>query len=268
MTITYINALNFNYEKLHNAPYDESYLPSEVLQLIFKELKTDLPSLALVSKRWQVIVDDESFYRHVLRPSVNAFGVNEWKEYMDADIGMTAEAEPRLPRCVYNKKEGFLTLIPEKVKILNENHEIPEVPFYNFKIIKKLVTAPKKGHVIDFKGVITWDSAPDYKFKLMKSHWVWIMIQAEDMNKHLERINSHRTFTIDLIASILLEYVRWGESHFSLESGEKIQLCEIEGKYRIYLIFKGINWYYGVQSDSSTPELASMLPKILHFFGF
>ena len=86
----------------------------DVLPIIFQNVKTDLPNLALVCKNWKAIVDNKQF-RETIRPD-KAFGSREWKEY----IGVDAGEEPHLPRRAYGDMEKgnyYLTFIPEKVKI-------------------------------------------------------------------------------------------------------------------------------------------------------
>ena len=80
-----------------------SELPMDVVPIIFQNLKADLPSVALVCRNWKAITDGEGF-RQMIRPA-QAFGVQEWKEY----IGVDAGDEPRLPRRAYGdlEKEGW-----------------------------------------------------------------------------------------------------------------------------------------------------------------
>ena len=60
-------------------------LPIDVLPIIFQNVKTDLPNLALVCKNWKAIVDNKQF-RETIRPA-KAFGSREWKEYIGVDAG-------------------------------------------------------------------------------------------------------------------------------------------------------------------------------------
>ncbi len=146
-------------------------LPTDVLPIIFQNVKTDLPNLALVCKNWKAIVDNKQF-RETICP-VKAFGSRAWKEY----IGVDAGEEPLLPRRVYGDMEKgnyFLTFIPEKVKMSQVNGKVDgaskdsevvkEVLLDSLEVIGKLVGNPTKGNNIGFNQV-SWHRSSSRKKK-------------------------------------------------------------------------------------------------------
>ncbi len=194
-------------------------LPSDLFLRIFQDLKVDLPSVALASKNWQALADDEAFCK-MIRPA-QAFGTQEWKEY----IGVYVGEEPRLPRRAYgdlDKYGGLLTFIPEKVKVIENGKE---VLLDNLEVIGKLVENPKKGNKTGY--VISWQPAITERRKLEKPHWVWIKkevigrnntdIQQQELvskeeNKMIPGANI--SGLIDTAISVFMEYVRSGERNF------------------------------------------------------
>ncbi len=98
-------------------------LPKEVIMIIFSYVKPDFPALALVSRRFRNIVDDQQ----LCTPS-SACDKKEWEEY----IGDPVEAPPplpRLPRRIHKDlKEGncLLTLIPHTIKIITIEDKTPK----------------------------------------------------------------------------------------------------------------------------------------------
>lgn len=139
----------------------ESSLPIDVARIIFQNLKSHLPAMAQVSKNWKAIIDDKDF-RRIIRPS-QAFGTQEWKEY----IGVDAGKEPPLPRRAYGDLEnegGLLTFIPEIVKVIENGKE---VALDNLKAIGNLVNKPKKGFETRYKNygnsIYFWPEAIEEK---------------------------------------------------------------------------------------------------------
>ncbi len=197
-----------------------SELPMDVVPIILQNLKADLPSVALVCKNWKSIVDDEMF-RKMIRPA-QAFGVQEWKEY----IGVDAGDEPRLPRRAYGdleKEGGLLTFIPEKVKFIENGNE---VLLDNLEVIGKLVGNPKKGNKTGYTQN-SWQTAISEKRKREKPHWVWIKKEAIGRNKTYEQQQeliakeenikipgAKISGLIDTAISVFMEYVRSGEQIF------------------------------------------------------
>ncbi len=197
-----------------------SELPMDVVPIIFQNLKADLPSLPLVCRNWKAIVDGEVF-RKMIRPA-QAFGVQEWKEY----IGVDAGEEPRLPRRVYadlDKEGGLITFIPEKVKLIENGNE---VLLDNLEDIGKLVGNPKKGNKTGY-AQSSWPEAISEKRKQEKQHWVWIKKEvigrnisyeqqqeliAKEENKKAPGANI--SGLIDTAISVFMEYVRSGEQIF------------------------------------------------------
>ncbi len=196
-----------------------SELPIDVIQIIFQNLKTDLPNLALVCRNWKNISDDKGF-REMIRP-VQAFGTKEWQEY----IGVDAGAELRLPRCVYGDLEwwgdGLLTFIPDKVKVTKENGGVEEVLLDNLEVIGKLVGNPKKGNKTGYDNMGSLQELILEKRKLEKPHWVWIKkkvigrsINYLSQKNILRTIGANVSGLIDTAVSVFMVYVSSGERNF------------------------------------------------------
>ncbi len=210
-------------------------LPNDVLRIIFQNVKTDLPNLALVCKNWKAIVDNKLF-RETIRPA-KTFGSREWKEY----IGVDAGKELPLPRRAYGDMEKgnyYLTLIPKSVKVTQENKKVDdasmdidvvkEVPLDSLEVIGKLAANQTKGNKIGFTHE-SWTEALQEKRNLEKSHWVLISKEIigknktyEDQQKLAKEENKNIPGTnilglIDTAVSVLMEYVRSGERNFILD---------------------------------------------------
>ena len=194
-----------------------SPLPIDVARIIFQNLKSDLPSVALVCKNWKALADDDVF-RKMIRPA-QAFGTQEWKEYMDVDAG----EEPRLPRRAYGdleKYDDLLTFIPEKVKVIENGKE---VLLDNLEVIGKLVGNPKKGNKTGYTQN-SWQEAISEKRKQEKPHWVWIkkeVIGRNETYKQQQKLiakeenrkapGAHISGLIDTAISVFMEYIRLSE---------------------------------------------------------
>ena len=198
-----------------------SELPIDVVPIIFQNLKADLPSVALVCRNWKAIADDETFCK-MIRPA-QAFGVQEWKEYIGVDVG----DEPRLPRRAYGDLEreggGLLTFIPEKVKDIENGNE---VLLDNLEAVGKLVGNPKKGNKTGYT-IDSWPEAISEKRKQEKPHWVWIKKEVIGRHKSYEQQQelvaivenkkapgANISGLIDTAISVFMGYVRSGEQIF------------------------------------------------------
>ncbi len=211
-------------------------LPIDVLSIIFQNVKTDLPTLALVCKNWKAIVDNKQF-RETIRPA-KAFGSHEWKDY----IGVDAGEELPLPRRAYGDIERgnyYLTFIPESVKITQEIGKVDddsmdievfkEVPLDSLEVIGKLVSNPTKGIKSGF-AENSWKDALQKKRNPEKPHWVLISKEIigrnksyEDQQKLAKKENRNIPGTtisglIDTAISVLMESVRSGERNFKWNS--------------------------------------------------
>ncbi len=214
-------------DPIHGQPMEidpigqESSLPVDVARIIFKDLKAHLPTLALVCKNWTAIIDDKEF-RQIIRPA-QAFGTQEWKEYIGVDAGKA----PPLPRRAYGdleKEGGLLTFIPEIVKVIENGKE---VALDNLKAIGNLVNKPKKGFETGYKiNEFYWPEAIEEKRKLEKPHWVWIKKEVLGLCKNYEEqqaiakeenkkaCGANISGVIDTAISVFMEYVRSGERNF------------------------------------------------------
>ena len=225
-----------------------SELPMDVVPIIFQNLKADLPSVALVCRNWKAIADGEGF-RQMIRPA-QAFGVQEWKEY----IGVDAGDEPPLPRRAYGdlaKEGGLLTFIPEKVKDIENGKE---VLLDNLEVIGKLVGNPKKGNKTGYT-IDVWPEAISEKRKQEKPHWVWIKKEVIGRNKSYDQQQelvakeenkktpgANISGLIDTAISVFMEYVRSGEQIFVWDppvNGQRtwVRVNEQTRGYRIGLGF-------------------------------
>lgn len=146
-----------------------SLLPLDVSLPIFEKLKTDLPSLALVNKKWRDIADNKYLYIK-LYPTGKLFGVKEWME----NVGVVGN-EPRLPRCIhkdFENKKGMPLLIPQIIKINRSWIQLEGLG----KLVKtRIKTAEVNEYHLNYEydPAICLDSFSDTKI-LEKSHWVWI----------------------------------------------------------------------------------------------
>ena len=202
-----------------------SELPMDVVRSIFLDLKTDLPAIALVCRKWKVMADDEEFCE-MIRP-VQAFGTKEWQEY----IGVDAGAEPRLPRRAYadlEREKGFITFIPEKVKVTKESGVVEEVILDNLEDIGNLIKAKTDLEAVYTKRSVV--TAISGKRQEDKPHWVWIKNElmgrdkTYDQQKELARQENERgcaaniSGLIDTVITVLMHYIRYGEAPFYLGS--------------------------------------------------
>ncbi len=234
-------------------------LPIDVLSAIFKNVKTDLPNLALVSKNWKAFVDNKHF-RETIRPD-KAFGSCEWKEY----IGVDAGEEPQLPRRAYGDMEKgnyYLTFIPKSVKITQENGKVDdnsidievvkEVQLDSLEVIGKLAANSIKGNKIGFTQG-SWIEVLQEKRHLEKSHWVLISKEIigrnksyEDQKKLAKEQNKNISGTtisglMDTAISIFMEYVRSGEGNYIWDSAKNkhnwVRVNELTRGWRLGLGF-------------------------------
>ena len=213
-------------------------LPTDVLPIIFQNVKTDLPKLALVCKNWKAIADNKQF-RETICPA-KAFGSREWKEY----IGVDAGEEPLLPRRAYGDMEKgnyYLTFIPEKVKMTQVHGKVDEasmdievvkeVPLDSLEVIGKLVANPTKGNKIGYDPN-GWQEPIPEKRNLEKPHWVLISKEVIGKNKTYEDQQklareedkkipgANISGLIDTAISVFMEYVRSGERNFIWDSAK------------------------------------------------
>ncbi len=222
-------------------------LPMDVARVIFQNLKSDLPSVAMVCKNWKAIADDEVFLR-MIRPT-QAFGVHEWKEYIGwmREMNHACQDAPM----AMEKEGALLTFIPEKVKTIENGNE---VLLDNLEVIGKLVGNPKNGN----KTGYTQDSWPEViseKRKQEKPHWVWIKKEVIGRNKtyvQQQKLVSNEenkkvpgakiSDLIDTAISVFMEYVRSGEQIFVWDppvNGQRtwVRVNEQTGWWRISLGF-------------------------------
>ncbi len=205
-----------------------SELPMDVARIIFQKIKADFPALALVCKSWRDIIDDKDF-RKIIRPP-EAFGTQEWKEYIGVDPG----EEPLLPRRVYSdwtkeEKNYLLTLIPQKVKVIETGEDII---LDNLKVIGELTENPKKGHKIGFQGSGDKFNQLISRSRLHESpHWVWIKkeeIRASECMELIKKEKKKIPGLIDTTISIFMEFVRSGECTFKKYSSNTITSLRVE----------------------------------------
>ncbi len=204
-------------------PFSE--LPMDIVCIIFQAQKADLPAIALVCKKWKALADDEGF-RQMIRPT-QAFGTKEWQKYIGVDAGI----EPRLPRRVYGDLEregGFLTFIPDKVKVTKKNGVVKEVILDNLEAIGNLIKKPKTVFATGYSKHCS-ETVIKKSQKQEKSHWVWIkkevigryqtyadqLERAKEENKKIPGTNI--SGLIDTVITVFTEYIRYGKRHFILD---------------------------------------------------
>ena len=250
-------------------------LPIDLFPRIFQDLKVDLPSVAMVCKNWKALADDETFCK-MIRPA-QAFGVQEWKEYIGVDVG----DEPRLPRRAYGDLEregsGLLTFIPEKVKVIENGKE---VLLDNLEAVGKLVGNPKKGNKTGYYRD-AWPEAISEKRKQEKPHWVWIKKEVIGRNKayfqqqeliakeeNIKIPGAKISGLIDTAISVFMEYVRSGEQIFVQDppvDGERtwVRVNEETRKYTLGLGFvpSGLDVNISVNGDRHAPSSVAVAPS-------
>ncbi len=233
-------------------------LPPDIIWNVFEILKAHLPSLALVSKNWRALADDEAL--HVRMRPFQAFGAKEWEKYI-GDAGK----EPRLPRRAYGdleKGDGLLTFIPEIVKVCRENGIIEEVALDSLEAIDRLVENAKIGHKTSYHTSSWWEAITQ-KRELEKSHWVWINTEkshwvtinnAENrfqkykkQSKYVKRENKKISgaripMLIDTTVSLFMESIRSGKRDFLWEPREIVYI-RVKEETNARRIILGFNLY-------------------------
>lgn len=194
------------------------FVPRDIALIILEKAKSNLHGISEVCRNWKDCSDDEELRSRIRPPQ--AFGSQEWEEY----IGVDAGKELPLPRRIYSKEGNcYLTFIPEKVKAIKENEKIEEIFLDNLETIGNLVANPKKGNKIGFSHG-DWDSclvALQDKRKLKKPHWVLIGKEAlgrsktyQEQREYAKEKKGKISGLIDTVVSIFMEYVRSGERNF------------------------------------------------------
>ena len=201
-------------------------LPMDVARIIFQNLKTELPSMALVCKSWKALADDDVF-RKMIHP-IEAFGAQQWQEC----IGVDAGEEPLLPRRAYADMENgghMLTFIPEKVTVRNEDEMAEEIALDNMEKIQKLVNCPKNGHKMNFNFFTAGLSLNEYHIEQFlnkkrtqeKPHWVLISKELtgiaksyEDQETMAKNSGGNIPGLMDIVITVFMDYVRSGKSNF------------------------------------------------------
>lgn len=198
-----------------------SQLPIDVARIIFSLAKTNLPALACVSKKWKELAYDEQLYKMIV--PAQRFGEGAWKKYI-GDPGK----EILLPLCVFKdieNGEGWLTLVPEKVKMTNKDGTINEVEI-DPEIMETIVENPKEGHKTGYHQD-AWRRAIEEKIKPEKMHWVWIRkvpigsgenfteqqrLAREQSTGKNETKGADVSGFLDTIVTVFMEKIRSGES--------------------------------------------------------
>ncbi len=221
---------------------ENSPLFMDVAQIIFQNLKADLPAVALVCKKWKTMADDEGF-RQMIHPA-QAVGAQEWRDYINVDAG----EELPLPRCAYGnleKEGGLLTFIPEKVKAAKENGAIEEVFLNSLDAIGKLLKKHKSDleinnrmHSSEVKKAILKKRRP------VKSHWVWIKKEVIGRDKtYVEQTELAKSCgakisgLIDTVISVFMEYFRSKDGRFVLDGATCVRVSERTPVWRIWIGF-------------------------------
>ncbi len=238
-------------------------LPIDLFPRIFQDLKADLPSVVWVCRNWKALANDEAF-RQMIRPA-QAFGTKEWKEYIGV---VDAGKEPCLPWCAYGdleKNGGYLTFIPEKVKVAKEDGKVEDIVLDNLEAIGNLIKKPKTDLETGYKTEWCWEEAIKEKRQQDKPHWVWIKKEAIGRSKTYEQqqvlakeSGAKISGLIDTAISIFMEYVRSSERNFIWDppvNGQRtlVRVNETTEGWRICLGFApsglGVNNLYDYARD-------------------
>ena len=247
---------------------ENSPLFMDAAQIIFQNLKADLPSVALVCKKWKTMTDDEGF-RQMIRPA-QVFGAQEWRDYIHVDAG----EEPPLPRCAYGnleKEGGLLTFIPEKVKAAMENGAIEEVFLNSLEAIGKLL----KKHKSDLEINNSSNSSEVKKAILkkrrpVKSHWVWIKKEVIGRDKtyveqgELAKASGAKiSGLIDTVISVFMEYFRSKDGSFVLDGATYVRVNERTFIWHIHIGFSRSGLDVGHLYDCSLQCVGVVLARRL-----
>ena len=250
----------------------QSSLSIDAIRIIFQNLKADLPSVALVCKSWKALADSEVF-RQMIRPS-QAFGTQEWKEY----IGVDAGAELRLPRRAYGdleREDGFLNFIPDKVKIINENGVVEEVILDNLYAIGNLIKYPKTDLITGYSGDAKVEALVE-KIKLEKPHWVWLKKEVSNRYLKQELITDEDipgtdiSGAIDTVISVFMEYVRSRKRYFPLNPQNKNTFVVVKDQIKGWRIALGFGRIGLIVVNEYTAHCYGVLDVVLarKSFGF
>ena len=237
LNITSVTGIN----PISTQPFSDpiGQIPMDVARIIFQNLKTELPSMALVCKSWKTLADDDVF-RKMIQP-VQAFGAQEWQEV----IGVDAGKEPLLPRCAYADMENgghMLSFIPEKVTVRNEDEMAEEIALDNMEKIQKLVNCPKNGHKMNFNFEYHMDQFRNKIRTQEKPHWVLISKELKGIARSYEgqetmakNSGGNIPGLMDIVITIVMDYVR-GKSNFRPLSYDQIR-CKESNEDNIGLYF-------------------------------
>jgi hypothetical protein len=154
---------------------DIGFLPIDIGRFIFTFSKTNLDSMALVSKNWVALTDEDKFLKILRDITPEISGVKEWKECAKV---IKIVDEIRIPREAYRiiEEGALLTFIPQEVTVINENKEEEVVPLNSLKAIGKLFKKPITDLETCFSGV--WEEVIEQERPLQKPHWVCLSTQA------------------------------------------------------------------------------------------
>jgi hypothetical protein len=111
-------------------------LPFDLIPIIFKNLSSELDTLALVCKTWQAWIDSQTF-RNMICP-LRAMGIAELKKINPTIVD--AGIEPLLPRRAYRdfaENGGLLFFNPGKVKVKNAEGNLSTKIYSNCKKFRR-----------------------------------------------------------------------------------------------------------------------------------
>lgn len=212
-TLKQCRSLVFNTEK-------QMVFPIDIARIIFDLAKINLDNLALVSKNWAEMADDETLYRKTYPPSVNdTRAYEEILKKANPDIQtVDAGEELLLPRWIHrclkdNEDELMVTLITDKVKIVKTNGEVIDINFDCLEAVGNFFKKP----VTDLETCVkshSWKEVLTEKWTPVKRHWSIIyknsMHDNKEYSEQLALCENRIARLMDTTISMLMVYARSG----------------------------------------------------------
>jgi hypothetical protein len=199
----------------------------QALILLFAKSPENLLAMACVNKKWNAIAKSEPLYKELYSRVANqVFNSQKWMKHF-GDPGQ----EPRIPLpwlLNFNSSKGFLTLVPESVKIAQPDGTVVEEPL-TAATMGKWAHSPKEGHKIECISGYTADSVKEAIHKqrpIEKTHWVWLSKEVIGQNEsHIQQLvrtlklgnDSELPRLVDTIVTLFAAHVENGKHYFECD---------------------------------------------------
>jgi hypothetical protein len=156
-------------------------LPVDVLPYVFKQDTSELLNKALVCRLWKQAAYS-GLLDEMIRPD-RAMGIREMKKINGRIVSHESE-EAHMPFVVFKNiaekenaglKNWWLIHKSNKVKVMNDDGNVEEVPLRKLRII---------GNLCNTAFTHSWDLALDDERKEESSHWEWIELKVLGLNEN------------------------------------------------------------------------------------